>query len=173
MLNGRRHLALSSAAALALSAGAAAAQEELKIGMVNLSLCCAYFVGMDAAVKDEATHFANVTVLATDAGGDVAKLTDDVEDLLNQGAKALIVSGAGSRPRRPRSRPSSRQACRSSWSTAFSRGAISRVGSALTTAPSARASAATSPNASAARARSSSSVAAPPTTPLAPPAATA
>ena len=29
--------------------------------MVNLSLCCAYFVGMDAAVKDEATHFSNVT----------------------------------------------------------------------------------------------------------------
>ena len=45
------------------------AQEELKIGMVNLSLCCAYFVGMDAAVKDEATHFSNVTVLSTDAGG--------------------------------------------------------------------------------------------------------
>ena len=94
MLQGLRLLALSGAAALALSAGAAAAQEELKIGMVNLSLCCAYFVGMDAAVKDEATHFSNVTILSTDAGGDVAKLTDDVEDLLNQGAKALIVSGA-------------------------------------------------------------------------------
>ena len=26
--------------------------------MVNLSLCCAYFVGMDAAVKDEATHYS-------------------------------------------------------------------------------------------------------------------
>ncbi len=31
--------------------------EDIKIGMVNLSLCCAYFVGMDAAVKDEATAF--------------------------------------------------------------------------------------------------------------------
>ena len=81
-------------AALGLAAGPAAAQDELKIGMVNLSLCCAYFVGMDAAVKDEATHFSNVTILSTDAGGDVAKLTEDVEDLLNQGAKALIVSGA-------------------------------------------------------------------------------
>ena len=94
MLQGLRTLALSGVAALGLAAGPAAAQDELKIGMVNLSLCCAYFVGMDAAVKDEATHFSNVTILSTDAGGDVAKLTEDVEDLLNQGAKALIVSGA-------------------------------------------------------------------------------
>ena len=89
-----RLLALSGAAALALGAGPAAAQEDIKIGMVNLSLCCAYFVGMDAAVKDEATHFSNVSVLSTDAGGDAAKLTDDVEDLLNQGVNALIISGA-------------------------------------------------------------------------------
>jgi ABC-type sugar transport system substrate-binding protein len=89
-----RLLALSGATALALAAGPALAQEEIKIGMVNLSLCCAYFVGMDAAVKDEATRFSNVEILSTDAGGDVAKLTDDVEDLLNQGVDALIVSGA-------------------------------------------------------------------------------
>jgi ABC-type sugar transport system substrate-binding protein len=89
-----RLLALAGTTALALGAGPAAAQEEIKIGMVNLSLCCAYFVGMDAAVKDEATHYSNVTVLSTDAGGDAAKLTDDVADLLNQGVNALIVSGA-------------------------------------------------------------------------------
>jgi ribose transport system substrate-binding protein len=94
MMQGLRTLALSGAAAMALAAGPAAAQEELKIGMVNLSLCCAYFVGMDAAVKDEASRYSNITVLSTDAGGDAAKLTEDVEDLLNQGAKALIVSGA-------------------------------------------------------------------------------
>ena len=94
MLQGLRTLALSGVAALGLAAGPAAAQDELKIGMVNLSLCCAYFVGMDAAVKDEATHFSNVSVLSTDAGGDAAKLTDDVEDLLNQGVNALIISGA-------------------------------------------------------------------------------
>ena len=47
---------LAGVAALTLTAGpGAAAQDELKIGMVNLSLCCAYFVGMDAAMKDEAT----------------------------------------------------------------------------------------------------------------------
>jgi ribose transport system substrate-binding protein len=94
MIEGMRRLALGVAAALALGAGAAAAQDEIKIGMVNLSLCCAYFVGMDAAVKDEAARYSNITVLSTDAGGDAAKLTEDVEDLLNQGANALIISGA-------------------------------------------------------------------------------
>jgi ABC-type sugar transport system substrate-binding protein len=94
MMHELKRLALGGAAALALGAGAASAQEEIKLGMVNLSLCCAYFVGMDAAVKDEATHYSNITVLSTDAGGDAAKLTDDVADLLNQGADALIVSGA-------------------------------------------------------------------------------
>lgn len=90
-----RIAAMAGLAATALSAWpAAAADEEIKIGMVNLSLCCAYFVGMDAAVKDEASHFSNVKVLSTDAKGDVAKLTSDVEDLLNQDVDALIVSGA-------------------------------------------------------------------------------
>jgi ABC-type sugar transport system substrate-binding protein len=71
-----------------------AAAKDIKIGMVNLSLCCAYFVGMDAAVKDEASHFSNVQILSTDANGDVAKLTSDVEDLLNQNVDAFIISGA-------------------------------------------------------------------------------
>ena len=43
-----------AATAATLISGAALAQETIKIGMVNLSLCCAYFVGMDAAVKDAA-----------------------------------------------------------------------------------------------------------------------
>ncbi|WP_052726559.1 substrate-binding domain-containing protein [Devosia epidermidihirudinis] len=77
-----------------LGSGALRAQEEIKIGVVNLSLCCAYFVGMDAAVKDEAKTYSNVRLLSTDADGDVAKLTSDVDDLLNQGVKGLIVSGA-------------------------------------------------------------------------------
>ena len=76
-----------------LSAGAASAKD-LKIGMVNLSSCCAYFVGMDSAVKDAASSYPNVTIISTDAGGDVAKLTADVEDVLNQGVDGIIISGA-------------------------------------------------------------------------------
>ena len=71
-----------------------AQDKEIKVGMVNLSLCCAYFVGMDAAVKDEASQFSNIKVLSTDAKGDVAKLTADVEDLLNQKVDVFIISGA-------------------------------------------------------------------------------
>ena len=34
------------------------AAKDLKIGVVNLSLCCSYFVGMDEAVKEEAKAFS-------------------------------------------------------------------------------------------------------------------
>ena len=88
-------LAMASSAALAQKKyDTGATDKEIKIGMVNLSLCCAYFVGMDAAVKDEASHFSNVNVLSTDAKGDVAKLTSDVEDMLNQNVDVFIISGA-------------------------------------------------------------------------------
>ena len=109
-----RNGALAGLALSALAAQPASAEDkEIKVGMVNLSLCCAYFVGMDAAVKDEASHFSNVKVLSTDAKGDVAKLTADVEDLLNQNVNVFIISGAGSRRHRPRSKPSTRPARRS------------------------------------------------------------
>jgi ribose transport system substrate-binding protein len=84
-----------AAGALALSAWSGAAlAKEIKVGVVNLSLCCAYFVGMDAAIEDEAKVFPNVKVLSTDAKGDVAKLTSNVEDLLSQKVDGLIISGA-------------------------------------------------------------------------------
>jgi ABC-type sugar transport system substrate-binding protein len=71
-----------------------AAAKPLKIGIVNLSLCCPYFVGMDAAIKDEAKSYANITVISTDGEGDVAKLTANVEDLLSQNVDGIIISGA-------------------------------------------------------------------------------
>jgi ribose transport system substrate-binding protein len=71
-----------------------ATAKDIKIGVVNLSLCCAYFVGMDAAIKDEAKAFPNITILSTDAKGDAAKLTSNVEDLLSQKVDGLIVSAA-------------------------------------------------------------------------------
>jgi ribose transport system substrate-binding protein len=71
-----------------------AAAKDIKIGIVNLSLCCAYFVGMDQAIKDEAKVFPNVTVISTDAKGDAAKLTSNVEDLLSQKVDGVIISAA-------------------------------------------------------------------------------
>ena len=79
---------------MAATASLPAAAKDLKIGVVNLSLCCSYFVGMDQAIKDEAKVFPNVTVLSTDAKGDAAKLTSNVEDLLSQKVDGLIVSAA-------------------------------------------------------------------------------
>lgn len=90
----RLNLVLAIGFAATLLNGGAAVAKDLKIGMVNLSSCCAYFVGMDTAVKDEASKYPNITILSTDAGGDVAKLTADVEDVLNQGVDGIIISGA-------------------------------------------------------------------------------
>ena len=92
-----RHIKIAVAGILALAATAVslpAAAEDIRIGVVNLSLCCAYFVGMDQAIKDEAEVFPNVTVLSTDAKGDAAKLTSNVEDLLSQEVDGLIISAA-------------------------------------------------------------------------------
>jgi ABC-type sugar transport system substrate-binding protein len=75
-----------------MNAGAMA--KDLKIGVVNLSLCCAYFVGMDKAIKEEAALYPNISVISTDAKGDVAKLTANVEDILSQKVDGIIVSGA-------------------------------------------------------------------------------
>jgi ribose transport system substrate-binding protein len=66
--------------------------ESLRIGVANFTLCCAYFIGMDEAAQQEAAAYGNIEVISTDAGGDAAKLTSDVEDLLAQGVDGLIIS---------------------------------------------------------------------------------
>ena len=79
------------------SAGVAAAQDEddgITIGMANLSLCCAYFIGMSDAVVDEAAYYPNVEVLVTNADGDVERLTSDIEDLIAKGVDGIVLSGA-------------------------------------------------------------------------------
>ena len=67
---------------------------DIKLGMVNFSLCCPYFIGMSQAVEEEAAFYDNVELLITDADGDAEKLTSDVEDVLAQGVDGLVVSGA-------------------------------------------------------------------------------
>ncbi len=71
------------------------AQEDntIRIGMVNFTLCCAYFIGMSEAVEEEAAYYPNIEVIVTDADGDAAKLTSDVEDVLAQGVDGIIISG--------------------------------------------------------------------------------
>jgi ribose transport system substrate-binding protein len=70
-----------------------AQEKTIKIGMVNFTLCCAYFIGMSDAVQEEAAFYPNIQVVVTDAGGDAAKLTSDVEDVLAQNPTGIIISG--------------------------------------------------------------------------------
>jgi ribose transport system substrate-binding protein len=65
----------------------------VRIGMVNYTLCCAYFIGMSQAVEAEAAVYPNVEIVVTDANGDIAKMTSDVEDVLAQGVDGIIISG--------------------------------------------------------------------------------
>lgn len=76
------------------AAPAAAPEKTFKIGMANFSQCCAYFIGMNKAVVDEAAPYSNIEVIVTDANGDAEKLTADIEDLIAKKVDGIIVSGA-------------------------------------------------------------------------------
>jgi ribose transport system substrate-binding protein len=69
-------------------------QKTIKIGMANLSLCCAYFIGMSKAVEEEAKAYGNVQVLVTNADGKIDKLTADVEDLIAKKMDGVVLSAA-------------------------------------------------------------------------------
>jgi ribose transport system substrate-binding protein len=71
----------------------ARADGKIVIGMVNFTLCCAYFIGMSEAVQAEAAFYPNVEVIVTDANGDAEKMTSDVEDVLAQKPTGIIISG--------------------------------------------------------------------------------
>ena len=71
-----------------------AAAKKFKIGMANFSQCCAYFIGMNKAVIDEASSYPNVEIISTDANGDAAKLNSDIEDLIAKKVDGVIISGA-------------------------------------------------------------------------------
>jgi ribose transport system substrate-binding protein len=88
--------AMLAASMVFATVGAASAQDDgkLKIGMANLSLCCAYFIGMSEAVQAEAANYSNVEVVVTNADGDVEKLTADIEDLIAQKVDGIVLSGA-------------------------------------------------------------------------------
>jgi len=81
-------------AAGAFVPAAAQTKDTIRIAMVNFSLCCPYFIGMSQAVEEEAAFYPNIELIITDANGDAAKLTSDVEDVLAQNPDGIIISGA-------------------------------------------------------------------------------
>ncbi len=68
-------------------------QRTIRIGMVNFTLCCAYFIGMSKAVQEEAAYYGNIEVIVTDANGDAEKMASDIEDVLAKGVDGIIISG--------------------------------------------------------------------------------
>ncbi len=90
----RRMMSVLALALVVTGYHASATQgREMKIGVANFTLCCAYFIGMDQAIKDEAKVYPNITLISTDAKGDAGKLTTDVETMLAQKVDGIIISG--------------------------------------------------------------------------------
>ncbi|GAA4585294.1 substrate-binding domain-containing protein [Planotetraspora phitsanulokensis] len=73
--------------------GGGAAKKTLTIGIANYSLQAPYFIAMAKAIETEAKTYSNVKVISTDAQGDAAKLTTNVNDLLTQKVDGIIISG--------------------------------------------------------------------------------
>jgi ribose transport system substrate-binding protein len=75
------------------TAGSSVSTKSINIGVANYTLSAPYFVGMSKAVQSEASPYKNITVWVTDANGDAAKFTSNVQDLLAKHPTGLILSG--------------------------------------------------------------------------------
>jgi ribose transport system substrate-binding protein len=82
----------AAAGALLIALPAAAQDKEIKIGVVTLQMKAPYFIAMVRALEVEAAKHKNVKVLVADGGGDVAKVSSDIEDLLAKGVDGLIMN---------------------------------------------------------------------------------
>ncbi|HEY8482704.1 MAG TPA: substrate-binding domain-containing protein [Spirillospora sp.] len=91
LLAGALALALTSCGDSGENAGTT--KESLTIGVASFSLQAPYFIAMEKAIKDEAKAYGNIKVISTDAQGDAAKLTTNVNDLLTQDVDGIIISG--------------------------------------------------------------------------------
>jgi ribose transport system substrate-binding protein len=81
----------AGAAATNADAGASEAKT-YKIGMANFMLGAPYFIGISKTVERGAQRDGN-EVSVTDAKGDAAALTSNVEDLLAKDVDGIIISG--------------------------------------------------------------------------------
>lgn len=67
-------------------------EKELKIGVVTLQMRAPFFVAVVRALEAEAPGYKNVKLLVADGGGDVAKVSADIEDLLAKGVDGFIMN---------------------------------------------------------------------------------
>ncbi len=83
---------LSCATALVLPGEAQASDREIKVGMVTLQMRAPFFVAVVRGVEAEAEVYENVSVIVADGGGDVAKVSSDIEDLLAADVDGFILN---------------------------------------------------------------------------------
>jgi ribose transport system substrate-binding protein len=78
---------------LLASAGPSFGQaKETRIGIVTLQMKAPYFIAMVRALEAEGATYKNVKTFVADGGGDVAKVSADIEDLLAKGVDGLIMN---------------------------------------------------------------------------------
>jgi ribose transport system substrate-binding protein len=66
--------------------------KETRIGIVTLQMKAPYFIAMVRALEAEGATYGNVKTFVADGGGDVAKVSSDIEDLLAKGVDGLIMN---------------------------------------------------------------------------------
>lgn len=81
-----------SSGAASTTASEDAGGRRFKIGMANFTLGAPYFIGISKTVERDGQR-AGDEVLVTDAKGDAAALTSNVEDLLAQDVDGIVISG--------------------------------------------------------------------------------
>jgi ribose transport system substrate-binding protein len=79
------------AGALLLTSAGQAQQPQKTIGIVTLQMRAPYFVAMVRSLEAEGAKRGFETVVA-DGGGDAAKVSNDIEDLLARGVDGLIMN---------------------------------------------------------------------------------
>lgn len=67
-------------------------EREIRIGVVTLQMRAPFFIAVVRALEAEALPFKNVKMLVADGGGDVAKVSSDIEDLLAQKVDGFIMN---------------------------------------------------------------------------------
>lgn len=86
-----RHFAAMTAAASFMAASGAVAADGCKIGISMKTLDAPYFAAQDIAARKRAEEIG-CTPVSADAGNDLNKQVSDVEDLVAQGAQAIIIN---------------------------------------------------------------------------------
>lgn len=82
---------MAGAVMLVSGAAAQAPKRDVTIGIVTLQMRAPYFIAMVRALEAEGAKRGIKTVVA-DGGGDAAKVSSDIEDLLARGVDGLIMN---------------------------------------------------------------------------------